>query len=71
MDGQTYKDQDSTCLRTSLPTPLSPDVCHRFHVLYLEGHSAREIGRRLLIFAATAVCNDSEKRRSDTLKPLR
>ena len=38
-----------------MPAPLSPDIRHRFHALHREGHSAREIGRRLLISAATAV----------------
>ncbi len=38
-----------------MPAPLSPDIRHRFQVLCLEGHSAREIGRRLLISAAPAV----------------
>jgi hypothetical protein len=38
-----------------MPTPLSPDIRHRFQTLYQEGHSARKIGRRLLISAATSV----------------
>ncbi|ARU02497.1 hypothetical protein LOKVESSMR4R_03216 [Yoonia vestfoldensis] len=38
-----------------MPAPLSPDIRHRFQVLHREGHSAREIGRCLLIPAATAV----------------
>ena len=38
-----------------MPNPLSSDIRHRFELLHKEGHSAREIGRRLLISAATAV----------------
>ena len=38
-----------------MPAPLSPDIRNRFQVLYREALSAREIGRRLLISAATAV----------------
>ena len=38
-----------------MPNPLSQDIRHRFQLLHKEGRSAREIGRRLLISAATAV----------------
>ena len=38
-----------------MPAPFSLDSRHRFQVLHQEGLSAREIGRRLLISAATAV----------------
>ena len=35
--------------------PLSHDIRQRFLELYSEGHSARSIGQRLMISAATAV----------------
>ena len=38
-----------------MPAPLSADIRNRFQTLHLEGHSARQIGRRVLISAATAV----------------
>ena len=36
-------------------TALSQDIRDRFAALYAEGHSAREIGRRLMISAARGV----------------
>ncbi len=52
-----------------MPAPLSPDIRNRFEVLHLEGHSAREIGRRLLISAATAVRFAACLRRTGDLSP--
>ena len=52
-----------------MPAPLSLDIRHRFQVLHLEGHSAREIGRRLLISSATAVRYAACLRKTGTLKP--
>ena len=51
-----------------------PHRCHRifaivFQVLHLEGHSAREIGRRLLISSATAVRFAACLRRTGNLTP--
>ena len=37
-----------------MPNPLSADIRTRFEVLFSEGLSGREIGRRLLISAASA-----------------
>lgn len=52
-----------------MPAPLSPDIRHRFQVLHQEGHSAREIGRRLLISAATAVRYAACLRKTGNLTP--
>ena len=52
-----------------MPAPLSPDIRNRFQALSLEGHSAREIGRRLLISAATAVRFAACLRKTSNLMP--
>ena len=52
-----------------MPAPLSPDIRNRFEVLYQEGLSAREIGRRLLISAATAVRYAACLRKTGNLMP--
>ena len=52
-----------------MPAPLSSDIRNRFLVLHLEGHSAREIGRRLLISAATAVRFADRLQRTGALTP--
>ena len=52
-----------------MPAPLSPDIRIRFQALYNEGLSAREIGRRLLISAATAVRFADRLRHTGNLKP--
>ena len=52
-----------------MPNPLSQDIRHRFQLLHKEGHSAREIGRRLLISAATAVRYADSLRRGRDLTP--
>ncbi len=52
-----------------MPAPLSPDIRSRFQALHLEGHSAREIGRRLMISAATAVRFAARLRRTGTRAP--
>ena len=52
-----------------MAAPLSPDIRNRFQALHLEGHSAREIGRRLLISAATAVRFSACLRRTGDLSP--
>ena len=49
--------------------PLSPDIRNGFHVLHRAGLSAREIGRCLLIFAATAVRFADRLRRTGDLTP--
>jgi len=53
-----------------MPKPLSQDIRRRLQVLHEEGFSAREIGRCLLISAATAVCFAASLRRGDDLVPL-
>jgi transposase len=52
-----------------MPAPLSLDIRHRFQALHREGHSAREIGRRLLISAATAVRYAACLRKTGNLMP--
>ena len=52
-----------------MPAPLSPDIRNRFQVLHREGLSAREIGRRLRISAATAVRFADRLRRTGDLAP--
>lgn len=52
-----------------MPNPLSQDIRDRFQLLHTEGHSAREIGRRLLISAATAVRYADSLRRGCELTP--
>lgn len=52
-----------------MPAPLSPDIRNRFQVLHQEGLSAREIGRRLLISAATAVRFAACLRQTGSLTP--
>jgi transposase len=52
-----------------MPAPLSPDIRNRFEVLYQEGLLAREIGRRLLISAATAVRYAACLRKTGNLMP--
>ena len=37
-----------------MPNPLSPDIRARFQVLFNQGLTGREIGRRLMISAASA-----------------
>lgn len=53
-----------------MPSPLSQDIRHRFRTLHQEGHSAREIGRRLLISAATAVRFAACLRQGSDLVPV-
>ena len=53
-----------------MPKPLSQDIRRRFQVLHEAGFSAREIGRCLLISAATAVRFVSDLQRNDNLVPL-
>ena len=52
-----------------MPAPLSADIRNRFQTLHLEGHSAREIGRRLLISAATAVRYAACLRKTGNITP--
>ena len=52
-----------------MPAPLSPDIRNRFQALHSEGHSAREIGRRLLISAATAMRYAACLRKTGNLLP--
>jgi transposase len=52
-----------------MPNPLSQDIRHRFQLLHKEGRSAREIGRRLLISAATAVRYADNLRQGHDLTP--
>ena len=52
-----------------MPKPLSQDIRSRFQSLHMEGHSAREIGRRLLMSAATAVRFAASLRRGGDLVP--
>ena len=52
-------------------TALSQDIRDRFAALYAEGHSAREIGRRLMISAATAVRFAAKLRKGKDLIPLK
>lgn len=51
-------------------TPLSKDIRDRFAALHTDGHSAREIGRRLIISAATAVRFAAKLRDGKNLTPL-
>lgn len=53
-----------------MPSPLSQDIRRRFQALHEEGHTAREIGRRLLISAATAVRFAASLRRGEDLVPV-
>lgn len=52
-----------------MPKPLSQDIRSRFQSLHMEGHSAREIGRRLLMSAATAVRFAASLRQGGDLVP--
>ena len=52
-----------------MSNPLSRDIRHRFQRLHKEGHCAREIGRRLLISAATAVRYADSPGRAHDLTP--
>ena len=52
-----------------MPAPLSADIRNRFQALHQEGLSAREIGRRLLISAATAVRFTARLRETGSLTP--
>ena len=52
-----------------MPAPLSPDIRNRFQVLHQDGLSAREIGCRLLISAATAVRFAACLRKTGNLMP--
>lgn len=52
-----------------MPSPLSQNIRRRFQLLHKEGHSAREIGRRLLISAATAVRYSDNLRQGHDLTP--
>ena len=52
-----------------MPAPLSADIRNRFQTLHLEGHSAREIGRRLLISTATAVRYAACLRKTGNITP--
>ena len=52
-----------------MPAPFSLDSRHRFQVLHQEGLSAREIGRSLLISAATAVRFAACLRQTGNLTP--
>ena len=51
-------------------TALSQDIRDRFAALYAEGHTAREIGRRLMISAATAVRFAAKLHKGKDLIPL-
>ena len=51
-------------------TALSLDIRNRFAALYTEGHTARKIGRRLMISAATAVRFAAKRRQGKDLIPL-
>ena len=51
-------------------TALSQDIRDRFAVLHAEGHTEREIGRRLMIWAATAVRFAAKLRAGEDLIPL-
>ena len=51
-------------------TALSQDIRDRFAALHAEGHAAREIGRRLMISAATAVRFAAKLRAGEDLIPL-
>ena len=48
-------------------TALSQDIRDRFAALYAEGHTAREIGRRLMISAATGVRFATKLRKDNDL----
>lgn len=52
-----------------MPNPLSADVRSRFRRLYDEGLSGREIGRRLMICAASASRLGQKIRRGASLDP--
>jgi transposase len=52
-----------------MPNPLSADVRRRFHRLYDEGLTGREIGRRLMICAASASRFGQKIRRGASLDP--
>ena len=52
-----------------MPVALSSDIRNRFQVLHFEGDSPREIGRRLLLPAATTVRFADHLRRTDDLSP--
>ena len=43
-----------------MPNPLSADIRARFEVLFCQGLTGREIGRRLMISAASASRSLSE-----------
>ena len=51
-------------------TALSQDIRDRFATLHAQGHTAREIGRRLMISAATAVRFAAKLRAGEDLIPL-
>lgn len=52
-----------------MPTPLSVDVRSRFRRLYDEGLTGREIARRLMICAASALRLGQKIRRGASLDP--
>jgi transposase len=52
-----------------MPNPLSADIRTRFEVLFAEGLSGREIGRRLMISAASASRLSQKLRRGLRLTP--
>ena len=49
--------------------PLSADICRRFRRLFLESFSGREIGRRLMISAASASRLAQKIRQGASLAP--
>lgn len=54
-----------------MPNPLSADIRSRFEVLFAQGFSGREIGRRLMISAASASRLSQKLRQGLRLTPAR
>ena len=52
-----------------MPNPLSADIRARFEVLFAEGLTGREIGRRLMISAASASRLSQKLKRGLRLTP--
>ena len=52
-----------------MPNPLSADIRARFEVLFAEGLTGREIGRRLMISAASASRLSQKLRQGLRLSP--
>ena len=53
-----------------MPAPLSPDIRNHFQALSLEDHSARELGLRLAISAASTVRYAAFLRKTGNLMPV-